>query len=200
MNAADAIGALLAHRTDEVAFCALGMAAGEWWRQSRCDEDFYLHGAMGFSASMALGFALGLPQAKVWAINSDGSLCMNLGCLLTEAQQAPRNLKHFVLDNKVYETVGAIDMVNRATTDYCGIARSAGIPSVRLLRSVAEIDAAMPEISACDGPCFNVLEVDTDGGGGQPEPMDYEGPEIKYRFGRSIERRFGVRVFGPQGY
>jgi len=200
MKAADAIAALLAHRTDEIAFCALGMAAGEWWRQSRSDADFYLHGAMGFSASMALGFALSLPQAKIWAINSDGSLCMNLGCLLTEVEQAPRNLKHFVLDNKVYETVGAVPMVNRGRTDYCALARAAGFASARSLQTVEEIDAVMPEIIAADGPCMTVLEVQSDGGAGQPEAMDYEGPEIKYRFGRSIEKRFGVSVFGKQGY
>src|SRR3546814_16268056 len=79
MKASDAVAALLAHRTDEIAFCALGMAAGEWWRQSRDEGEFYLHGALGFSASMALGFALMLSQAKVCAIKTDGSLCMTLG-------------------------------------------------------------------------------------------------------------------------
>jgi sulfopyruvate decarboxylase subunit beta len=200
MKASDAVAALLAHRTDEIAFCALGMAAGEWWRQSRDEGDFYLHGAMGFSASMALGFALMLPQAKVWAINTDGSLCMNLGGLLTEAGQGAPNLKHFVIDNKVYETVGAVPMVNGGRTDYAAMARAAGFPQARVLRSVAEINEAMPQIMAAPGPVMTVLEVETDGGGGQPMPMDYEGPEIKYRFGRSIEKRFGVRVFGDQGY
>src|SRR3546814_10659871 len=117
------------------------MAAGEWWRQSRDEGDFYLHGAMGFSASMALGFALMLSQAKVWAINTDGSLCMNLGGLLTEAGQSAANLKHFVIDNKVYETVGAVPMVNGGRTDYCGIAQADGFPSAQILRSVEEINA-----------------------------------------------------------
>ena len=49
---------------------------------------------------------------------------MNLGCLLTEAAQAPRNLKHFVVDNGVYQTVGGLPMVNQARTDYAGIAKS----------------------------------------------------------------------------
>jgi hypothetical protein len=30
--------------------------------------------------------------------------------------------------------------------------------------------------------------------------MTYEGPEMKYRFGRALERKFGISVFGPQGY
>jgi sulfopyruvate decarboxylase subunit beta len=200
MNAEQAIGALIANRGDAVAICALGMAAGEWWRQTHDDGDFYLHGAMGFSASVALGFALSLPQAKVWLINSDGSLCMNPGCLMTEAAQGASNLKHFVLDNGVYQTVGAVPMVNRARTDYCALAMAAGFTSARLLDSVEAIHAAIPEIDAATGPTMTVLKVDPTPGNVPLEPMNYEGPEVKYRFGRSVERRFGVNVFGPQGY
>ena len=49
----------------------------------------------------ALGLALSIPNTPVWMLNADGSLCMNLGCLLTEASQAPKNLKHFVISNGV---------------------------------------------------------------------------------------------------
>jgi thiamine pyrophosphate-dependent acetolactate synthase large subunit-like protein len=68
----------------------------------------FLDGAMGFAASFALGLALSLPQVPVWLINADGSLCMNLGCLLTEASQAASNLKHFVVANGVYEIVASL--------------------------------------------------------------------------------------------
>lgn len=200
MNAAEAIGALVANKGDAVAICALGMAAGEWWNQTHSDGDFYMHGAMGFASSFALGFALGLPQAKVWLLNSDGGLCMNPGALLTEAAQAPSNLKHFVLDNGVYETVGAVPMVNQHRTDYCGLAMAAGFKSARVVETVEEIIAALPEIEAETGPTLTVLRVETSGGRAQLEAMNYEGAELKYRFGRSIEARFGVTVFGPQGY
>jgi hypothetical protein len=30
--------------------------------------------------------------------------------------------------------------------------------------------------------------------------MTYEGPEMKYRFGRALERKLGIKIFGPQGY
>jgi sulfopyruvate decarboxylase subunit beta len=85
-----------------------------------------MHGAMGFAASFALGLALSLPQVPVWLINADGSLCMNLGCLLTEASQAASNLKHFVVANGVYQTVGGLPMVNDGRTDYAAMARAAG--------------------------------------------------------------------------
>jgi hypothetical protein len=30
-------------------------------------------------------------------------------------------------------------------------------------------------------------------------PKGIEGPEMKYRFGRYLESRFGIEVFGPEG-
>ncbi len=127
MRAREAIEAVARRRGDAVAVCALGMAANEWWAVTKDEHSFYMHGAMGFAASFALGLALSLPKASIWLINADGSLCMNLGCLLTEASQAPRNLKHFVIDNQVYQTVGGLPMVNQGRTDYAAIARGAGI-------------------------------------------------------------------------
>ena len=114
MKARAAIDVLARHRGEAVAVCALGMAANEWWAATKSEDSFYMHGAMGFAASFALGLALSLPQVPVWLINADGSLCMNLGCLLTEASQAASNLKHFVVANGVYQTVGGLPMVKTA--------------------------------------------------------------------------------------
>jgi len=29
---------------------------------------------------------------------------------------------------------------------------------------------------------------------------NYEGPEMKYRFGRALEKKLGIKVFGPRGF
>ena len=86
-----------------------------------------MHGGMGFAASFALGLATALPHVPVWVLNSDGSLSMNFGCLLTKAGQQPENLKHFVVDNQSYQTVDTMPMVNQDNSDYAMIARGAGI-------------------------------------------------------------------------
>jgi len=200
MRARQAIEAVANHRRDAVAICALGMAANEWWAVTKSEEAFYMHGAMGFAASFALGLALALPKAPIWLINADGSLCMNLGCLLTEASQAPKNLKHFVVDNQVYQTVGALPMVNQGRTDYAAIARGAGIERTRTIETLDALEKAMPDIAAEDGPSFTLLRVEAETGFLRTPPMTYEGPEMKYRFGRALEKRFGITVFGPQGY
>jgi len=200
MRAREAIDVLARHRGDAVAVCALGMAANEWWAATESEDSFYMHGAMGFAASFALGLALSLPQVAIWLINADGSLCMNLGCLLTEASQQARNLKHFVVDNGVYQTVGALPMVNHGRTDYAAIARAAGFARARTIETVDELAQQMPAVAAEDGPSFTVLRVAPETGFLRTPPMTYEGPEMKYRFGRALERRLGIEVFGPQGY
>ncbi len=192
MKTNDALRVLAEHRGDAVVVCALGMAANEWWAITRSEDSFYMHGAMGFAASFALGLALALPRTPVWVLNADGSLCMNLGCLLTEAGQAPRNLKHFA--------VGAVPMVNQGGADYAGLARAAGIAQARTIDNVQSLGQAMPEIVAESGPSFTVLRVESETSFLGTPPMTYEGPEMKYRFGRALERRLGITVFGPQGY
>ena len=165
------------HRGEAVAVCALGMAANEWWAVTKGEDAFYMHGAMGFAASFALGLALSLPKALIWLINADGSLCINLGCLLTEASQAPKNLKHFVVDNQIYQTVGALPMVNQGRTDYAAIARGAGILRARTIESLDELEKAMPR-----SPPRMALPLRCCGSRRRPgflrtPPMTYEGPK-----------------------
>ena len=200
MKARDAIDVLARHRGNSVAVCALGMAANEWWAATKSEDSFYMHGAMGFAASFALGLALSLPRVPVWLINADGSLCMNLGCLLTEASQAASNLKHFVVANGVYQTVGGLPMVNDGRTDYAAIACAAGFPRARTIEALDDLERQLPAIAAEEGPSFTVLRVEPETGFLRTPPMTYEGPEMKYRFGRALERRFGIEVFGAQGY
>ena len=200
MYARDAIRVLAKHRGGAIAVCALGVASNEWWDATRAEDCFHMHGAMGFAASFALGLALALPNERIWIINSDGSLCMNLRCLLTEAAKAPANLKHFVIDNQVYQTVGALPMVNRGLTDYAGIARSAGIRKTRTIDNEIDLGRELPEIVAEKGPSFTVVRIDPDPSYLNTAPTSYEGAEMKYRFGRALEKRLGIEIFGPSGY
>jgi sulfopyruvate decarboxylase subunit beta len=200
MNAKQAIGVLAAQRGKAIAICALGVAANEWWDATKAEDSFQMHGAMGFAASFALGLALALPQETIWIVNADGSLCMNLGCLLTEAGQNPQNLKHFVIDNGVYQTVGAVPMVNGGRSDYAAIARAAGIKSAHTIDNLDDLEKRLPALIAEPGHTFTVLRVQPDSDYINTPPIDYEGPELKYRFGRALEKRLGVKVFGPSGY
>jgi sulfopyruvate decarboxylase subunit beta len=200
MKTKEAITVLAAHRGGAVVVCALGTAANGWWAVTRSEDSFYMHGAMGFAASFALGLAAAIPDTAVWVLNSDGSLSMNLGCLLTEAGQQPKNLKHFVLDNQCYQTVSNMPMVNQDGADYAAIARGAGIARAVTIDNVAELDRKMPEINASPGPYFIHLRVEAEQNYQPSPPFSYEGPEMKYRFGRALEQKLGIKVFGPTGF
>src|ERR1700746_1314345 len=160
MKANECMKVLARHRGDAVVVCALGTAANEWWAVTRSEDSFYRHGGMGFAARFALGLALSIPQPPVWVLNSDGSLCMNLGCLLTEAGQQPKNLKHFVVDNQCYQTVENMPMVNTNGADYAPIHRGAGIAQAVLIDNLADLDRKLPQIIAAPGPYFIQLRVE----------------------------------------
>ena len=200
MKTKEAMKILAAHRGDAVVVCALGMAANEWWGATKSEDSFYMHGAMGFAASFALGLALSIPDTPVWVLNSDGSLSMNTGCLLTEAGQQPKNLKHFVIDNQCYQTVETMPMVNQNGADYAAIARGAGIQQAVTIDNPADLKARLPEIVAAAGPYFIMLRVEAEPDYQRVPPATYEGPEMKYRFGRAMEKKLGIKVFGPRGY
>src|SRR5918997_5734979 len=69
-------------------------------------QNFYMLGSMGLAAPIALGVALAQPARRVFALEGDGSLLMQLGCLATIAAVAPKNLCVIVLDNGVYQITG----------------------------------------------------------------------------------------------
>jgi sulfopyruvate decarboxylase subunit beta len=200
MKTREALTVLAAHRGDAIVVCALGMAANEWWAVTKSEDSFYMHGGMGFAASFALGLATALPRLPVWVLNSDGSLSMNLGCLLTEAGQQPRNLKHFVVDNQSYQTVDTMPMVNQDNADYAAIAKGAGIRQVATIADLADLEKNMPAIAAAPGPYFIRLRVESEPDYQRAPPATYEGPEMKYRFGRALEQKLGIKVFGPRGF
>jgi sulfopyruvate decarboxylase subunit beta len=200
MKTREALTVLAAHRGDAIVVCALGMAANEWWAVTKSEDSFYMHGGMGFAASFALGLATALPKVPVWVLNSDGSLSMNLGCLLTEAGQQPANLKHFVVDNQSYQTVDTMPMVNQDNADYAAIAKGAGIRQVATIDNLADLEKSMPGIVAAPGPYFIRLRVESEPDYQRAPPATYEGPEMKYRFGRALEKKLGIKVFGPRGF
>lgn len=202
MKAKEAIGVLAAHRgADVVVVCALGTCSSQWWNATRSEDTLYMLGGMGFAASIALGMALSLPKTPVWVLNSDGSLCMNLNCLLTEAGQAAANLKHFVIDNQVYQTLDQpMPMVNQGRTDYAAMALAAGFPHATTIDNLPALERALPEIIATPGPYLTVLKVEVQHDYPRVPPAPFEGPEMKYRFGRAMEKKLGIEVFGPRGY
>src|SRR4030088_227636 len=175
MKTREALTVLAKYRGAAIVVCALGMAANEWWAVTQSEDSFYMHGGMGFAATFALGLATALSHVPVWVLNSDGSLSMNLGCLLTEAGQQPANLKHFVVDNQRYQTVDTMPMVNQDNSDYAAIAKGTGIRQVATIDNLTDLETKTPEIVAAPGPYFIRLRVESEPEYQRAPPATYEG-------------------------
>jgi sulfopyruvate decarboxylase subunit beta len=187
------------HR-DQLVVLGLGTSTQEWHRifGPHDDEAFHMH-AMGLAASFGVGLALARPDKEVWVIDGDGSLTLSFGSMLTLAQEQPANLHYVLTSNRIYGTIDGPSIPNAALTDYVQVARAAGIERAASVSSVAELDAAS-DLLVMPGFSFLVMEVEQDLQRGAKPLASYEGPEIKYRFARYLEREHGIQVLGRLGY
>jgi phosphonopyruvate decarboxylase len=126
---------------------------------SNARRDIPVGGAMGKGSSVALGIALSQPNTRVILFDGDGSLLMNLGSLVTIANQAPRNLVHFVMDNGVYATTGGQDVPGVGIADYADLARAAGYHHIYKFDNLEDFVTQAEEIFRQDGPTFVAARV-----------------------------------------
>src|SRR5918997_4910563 len=118
-----AVELIAQHRTDEVVVTTMSSARAWPGLSRRPDLDLPVMGCMGKASSIGLGIALGRPDRRVIVLDGDGSLLMNLGSLVTIAGMAPRNLVHFVLEGRTYDTSGGQPTPGVGGTDLAGLAR-----------------------------------------------------------------------------
>ena len=154
----DCIRLLARHHRDEIVV-PLYQAAFEWFATKSWPLTYYAFGAMGQGSSHGLGFALGVPERKVWVLDGDGSLLMNLGTLVTIGEVAPPNLVHFVFENGTYEANGGHPTPGAGTVDFAAIAKASGIPNTYTFSDLESLTRALPEILTIDGPTFVALKV-----------------------------------------
>jgi thiamine pyrophosphate-dependent acetolactate synthase large subunit-like protein len=82
---------------------------------------------MGMVSPFCLGLSLAMPTRAIWGIEGDGAIAMNLGNLLTLANERPANLVHFIMDNRAYESTGGQPLVDAGRADFVEIAKGCGI-------------------------------------------------------------------------
>ena len=119
---------------DEAVIGGIGYTNFDLWAASdtpngRRQQNFYMLGSMGLALPIALGVALAQPNRRIFALEGDGSLLMQLGCLSTIATLKPKNLTMIVMDNGVYQITGAQPTPAAATTDLIAVAAGCGLTS-----------------------------------------------------------------------
>jgi sulfopyruvate decarboxylase subunit beta len=179
---------------DEIIVTSAGNCSELWWEiTGETERVFYLEASMSLASLFAAGIALGSPHRTVVAFSGDGAFCMNPGMLLVERQLALPNLKHFLVSNRCYGSTNELSMRFSDFVDYAGMARAAGIERVHAFATLDGLAQAVDEILTVPGHVFAVLDVEPLGRKAPSPPLD--GPELKFRFGRYLERTGGPPIF-----
>ena len=123
--------------------------------------DLPISGAMGKASNVGLGVALARPERKVFVLDGDGSLLMNLGALVTASTKQPKNFYHFLFNNGVYAVTGGQPIPGSdGVTNWEEIARGAGYAAVFSYDNLEDFTTGIDEALAAEGPVFVHLAVE----------------------------------------
>jgi sulfopyruvate decarboxylase subunit beta len=194
MDFAECFRLLAARMRDEIIVTSAGNCSELWWEITHdAERVFYLEASMSLASLFAAGVALGTGR-NVVALSGDGAFCMNPGMLMVERRMGLLNLKHFLVSNRCYGSTNELALPFPEYVDYSAMARAAGVERVYSFDTLENLDQGLEEILGIPGHVFAVLEVEPLGRRLRSPPLD--GPELKYRFGRYLERIGGHNIFG----
>jgi len=159
--------ALLTH--DEAVVGGIGNSNFDLMGAGHRPQNFYMLGSMGLAVPIGLGVSLAQPARRVFVLDGDGSLLMNLNCLPTVAQIAPRNLTIVVWDNSAYQITGIQPTPTAERTDLVAVARGAGILNADWAKAEEHFEQLVNRALTEDGPHFIGVRVDQSPGQARPE-------------------------------
>jgi thiamine pyrophosphate-dependent acetolactate synthase large subunit-like protein len=182
MNRFELTKRLVGHlQREEAVIGGIGNSNFDLWSSGQRPQNFYMLGSMGLAIPIALGVALAQPKRHVVALEGDGSLLMQLGCLATVATQAPKNLTMVVWDNGIYQITGG-----QKTASLVAIARASGIANSKWAADEDEFERLFASALASGGPTLIAARIDDKPGVGA---TDRDPVQIRERFMRGL----GVR-------
>jgi thiamine pyrophosphate-dependent acetolactate synthase large subunit-like protein len=159
MNRLDATRRLVAAIAREPVVASLGHPAYDLSAAGDRPENFYTWGSMGLASSIGLGLALVRAELRVFVVDGDGSLLMNLGSLATIGWTRPANLVLIVWDNELYGTTGGQDTATAHGADLEAAAKALGAAATATVRTEDELDRTIARARVEPGPWVIVAKV-----------------------------------------
>jgi thiamine pyrophosphate-dependent acetolactate synthase large subunit-like protein len=171
---------------EEAIVAGIGFTNFDLWSVGRRPQNFYMLGSMGLALPIALGVAIAQPARRVFALEGDGSLLMQLGALSTIASRRPKNLVMIVWDNGAYQITGGQPTATAEAVDLVRVARASGIAGSQWARNEAHFEELVDEALVADAPTFIAARVTGD----RPAATTHRDPaQIRESFMRGL----GVR-------
>ena len=189
MNRFDLTKRAVAHlKHEEAVIGGIGNTNFDLWASGQRPQNFYMLGSMGLAIPIALGVAIAQPERHVVALEGDGSLLMQLGCLATVADRAPKNLTIVVWDNGLYQITGGQPTVSASTADLVGVARASGLAKSHWAADEEEFERLFATALAEGGPSLIAARIDDKPGVGT---TDRDPVQIRARFmqGLGVKRQ-----------
>jgi thiamine pyrophosphate-dependent acetolactate synthase large subunit-like protein len=166
-------------KREEAVIGGIGNANFDLWSSGQRPQNFYMLGSMGLAVPIALGVAIAQPKRHVVALEGDGSLLMQLGCLATVAMRAPTNLTIVVWDNGIYQITGGQPTASASAADLVAIARGAGIAKSAWAADEEDFDRLFADALKDGGPSLIAARIDDRPGVGT---TDRDPVQIRARF------------------
>jgi thiamine pyrophosphate-dependent acetolactate synthase large subunit-like protein len=147
-------------KAQEAVVGGIGNTNFDLWASGQRPENFYMLGSMGMATPIALGVAVAQPNRKVFALDGDGSILMQLGALGTVAAAAQKNLAIIIWDNGLYQITGSQQTLTSKGTDLVAMAKGAGIAQSYWASDEKHFEALVENILGGDGPWFIAAKID----------------------------------------
>jgi thiamine pyrophosphate-dependent acetolactate synthase large subunit-like protein len=170
-------------KREEAVVGGIGNTNFDLWAVGQRPQNFYMLGSMGLAIPIALGVAIAQPQRHIVALEGDGSLLMQLGCLTTIAALGPTNLTMVIMDNGLYQITGSQPTPAAGIADFVAIARGTGIARSAWAADEEDFDRLIDAALAEGGPTFIAARIDDKPGVGA---TDRDPPQIRDRFMRGL--------------
>ena len=148
------------HR-DEAVIGGIGYTNFDLWAAGRRPQNFYMLGSMGLAVPIALGVAIAQPQRQTIALEGDGSILMQLGCLATVANREQKNLTIVIMDNGTYQITGGQKAATEMGADIIAIARGAGLAQSAWAADESAFEEMIDVALREDGPWLIGCRIDT---------------------------------------
>ena len=161
MNRFDVTSRLIARlKHEEAVIGGIGNTNFDLWAAGHRPQNFYMLGSMGLAFPIALGVALAQPDRRVFALEGDGSLLMQLGALSTIAMLKPKNLIMIVMDNGIYQITGAQPTPAADVADIVAIAIGSGLANSAWAADEEDFERLVEEAMSASEPSLIAVRID----------------------------------------